>query len=163
MPDPCPPPLKQVPPSLRRVIVAGFGLVGRCVTEQLRGQGVEVVIIDMNGNTIATQTRLGFRAVRGDVTDPAVLGEADIAHADALILTVPDEDSAVEACAQARRLAPKVFIAARTSFLSRGMLASKAGADHVTVEEVVTAQAMRDAVVTHFFETDSEISNGTSG
>jgi len=136
------------------VIVAGFGPVGRVITEQLRSQGVEVVIIDMNSSTIATQQRQGHSAVLGDVTDPAVLTEADIVHADALILAVPNEDSAVEACAQARRLAPKIFIAARTNFVSRGMLASKAGADHVTVEEIVTAQAMRDAVVGHFFETD---------
>ena len=152
MSDSCPPPLNNVPPSLRRVIVAGFGPVGRCITEQLRAQGVEVMIIDMNSATIATQRRLGFRAVEGDVTDPAVLNEADIAHADALILAVPNEDSAVQACAAARQLAPKIFIAARTNFVSRGMLASKAGADHVTVEEIVTAQAMRDAVVGHFFE-----------
>lgn len=154
MSDSCPTPLKQVPPSLRRVIVAGFGPVGRVITEQLRAQGVQVVIIDMNSSTIATQQRQGHRAVLGDVTDPAVLTAADIAHADALILAVPNEDSAVAACAQARRLAPKIFIAARTNFVSRGMLASKAGADHVTVEEIVTAQAMRDAVVGHFFESD---------
>jgi len=156
MTDTCSPLSSEIPPALHRVIVAGFGPVGRFVTEQLRGQGVEVTIIDMNAATIATQKRQGYRAVHGDVTQATILEEADIAHADALILAVPNEDSAVKACGEARKLAPKIFIAARTNFVSRGMLASKAGADHVTVEEIVTAQAMRNAVVEHFFEDENK-------
>ncbi len=141
-----------MPSTLRRVTVAGFGPVGRFVTEQLRAAGVEVTIIDLNPATIATQSKLGIKAVLGDVTDPKVLMEAGIEQADALILAVPNEEAAVRACSEARRLAPKLFIAARTNFVSRGLLATKAGADHVTIEELVTAQAMRDAVVRHFFE-----------
>jgi Trk K+ transport system NAD-binding subunit len=141
----------SIPASLRHVVVAGFGPVGRCVTEQLLGGGVEVTIIDLNPRTIETQHALGLRAILGDVSDPAVLKAAGIERADALILTVPNEDAAVRACAAARGLAPKVFIAARTNFVSRGLLAAKAGADHVTIEELVTAEAMRDAVVRHFF------------
>lgn len=144
----------EIPRSLKRVIVAGFGPVGRCVTEQLRGEGVHITLIDTNPATIATQAKLGLSTVLGDVTDPAVLKAAGIESADALILAVPNEDVVVRACTQARKLSRKVFIAARTNFVSLGLLATKAGADHVTVEEIVTAEAMRNAVVHHFFEDD---------
>jgi len=150
MHDPRLPEVEPVPASLRRVVVAGFGPVGRVVAEQLRGAGVEVTIIDMNERTIATQSGLGLRAVLGDASDPAVLTAAGIAEADALILAIPNEDAAVKACGEARKLAPSLFIAARTNFVSRGLLATKAGADHVTIEELVTAEAMRKAVVKHF-------------
>lgn len=144
----------EIPRSLKRVIVAGFGPVGRCVTEQLRGEGVQITLIDMNPATIATQAKLGLQTVLGDVTDPAVLKEAGIEQADALILAVPNEDVVVKACTEARKLSRRVFIAARTNFVSRGLLAQKAGANHVTIEEIVTAEAMRNAVVHHFFEDD---------
>ncbi|MFN8729702.1 MAG: hypothetical protein ACK5Z4_07560, partial [Planctomyces sp.] len=42
---------------------------------------------------------------------------------------------------------PDVYIAARTSFLSKAMTAMQLGADHVTVEEVATAQVMAKQVI----------------
>lgn len=134
------------PNSHRRVIVAGFGPVGRCVTEKLERAGFDVTIIELNAKTVATQGKLGRKIILGDATQQAVLHEAGIEGADALVLAVPGEEEALVACSVARQLNPDVFIAARTNFLSKGMLAAQAGADHVTVEEVVTADAMGDAV-----------------
>ena len=85
--------------------------------------------------------------VYGDVRDRETLKKAGIERADALILAVPDEDVALAACRVAREFRPELFIAARTNFLSKGMLCQQAGADYVVVEEVVTAMAMRDAVM----------------
>jgi CPA2 family monovalent cation:H+ antiporter-2 len=130
-----------------RVIVAGFGPVGRAVTELLEQAGVQVTIIELNAGTCAKQHGLNRQAINGDAGDPATLRAAGIHHADALIVTVPDEDDALRACTTARQLNPKVFIAARTNFLSKGLLATRAGADEVIVEEVVTAEAMKQAVL----------------
>jgi len=141
-----PTPMDQPFGRARHVIVAGFGPVGRLVAEQLEERGVHVVIVELNLQTIERQLSRNKRVVYGDVTDEATLRSADIDEADALILTVPDEDVALEACRVARRLHPGLYIAARTNFLSKGMLCSQAGADDVIVEEVVTAEAMRDAV-----------------
>ncbi len=60
---------------------------------------------------------------------------------------IPDEHQAIEACRIARQLNPHIYIAVRTNFVSQGMLATQAGANHVVVEEVVTADAMQCAVV----------------
>ena len=129
-----------------RIIVAGFGPVGRAVADQLARTGAQVVVVDLNPKTCDSLKQRGHRAVHGDVTDEATLRDAGIADAEALVLAVPDENQALRACEVARRLAPDIFIAARTNFLSKGMLASQAGADHVVVEEVVTAEAMSKAV-----------------
>jgi monovalent cation:H+ antiporter-2, CPA2 family len=129
------------------VIVAGFGPVGRAVVTQLEASGANVTLIELNPDTVYTQTRLNRTAILGDATEPAVLKEAGIDSADALVLSMPDETAALAACHAARKLSPTIFIAARTNFFSRGLLATKAGADHVVVEELVTALAMRDAVM----------------
>jgi len=131
----------------QRVIVAGFGPVGRVQVDRLEALGQPVTLIELNSDTVFKQNQLGRHAVLGDASDPVVLAQADIIHAHALLLTMPDEDAALRACIEARKLAPNIFIAARTNYISRGLLASANGADYVVIEELVTAQAMADAVV----------------
>ncbi len=133
--------------AARRVVVAGFGPVGRAVTQGLEGAGLEVTIVDLNAQTIATQQRLGKDAVRGDISEPAVLEQARVTGADALILTIPDEESSLRACSQVRQAAPDIFIAIRTNHVSNAMRARQAGADHVTIEEIITAESMQQAVM----------------
>lgn len=134
-------------PPTRRAIVAGFGPVGRVVATGLEKAGFELTLVELNPQTIERQTEAGRAVVPGDITEPDTLRRAGVADADALILTIPDEDQVIRACRAARSLAPDVFISVRTNFLSKGMLARQAGADNVTVEEVVTAEAMQHAVL----------------
>jgi len=134
----------------QKIIVAGYGPVGRTVVEELENQGMAVTIIDLNPITIKTQSGLGKKILHGDITDPAVLTAAGIHEADALILTVPDEKAVIQACVEARQLAPDIFISARTNHASKAMLATQAGANQVTVQEVVTARAMQEGVIQHF-------------
>ena len=131
----------------RHAIVAGFGIVGRMVAQQLERAGVDVTLIELNRATSQKQHSGIQQVVCGDVCEAQTLQDAGIDRADALILTIPDEEQAVRACATARKLNPQIFIAARTNFFSKGLIASQAGADAVVVEEVVTAEAMQRAVV----------------
>lgn len=138
-----------------RAIVAGFGVVGRMVALELERQGLTVTVIDLNRKTIAKQQDLARSVIHGDVQDPDTLTRAGIDEADVLVLAVPNEKDAVDACRVARRLNPRVYIAARTNFVSQGMLCTQAGADCVIVEEIVTAQAMQRAI--------TEKLNGSNG
>ena len=134
----------------RHVIVAGYGLVGRTVTQHLERTGAAVTIIEMNERTTHKQASLHKRVIHGDVREVAVLRAAGIDAAQALVLAIPAEQQAVEACRVARQLNPSIYIAARTNFVSQGMLATEAGADHVVVQEIVTAEAMQRAVIERF-------------
>ena len=131
----------------RRVIVAGYGPVGRVVADGLVKAGLKLTVVEMNPRTCDRNDCADRPFIRGDVRDSAVLEQAGIATADALVLAIPDQQVVVEAVAAARRLSPRIFIAARTNHVSFGMQARAAGADHVVVEEIVTAEAMDRAVV----------------
>ena len=131
---------------LRHVIVAGYGLVGRAVSDRLINAGDRVTVIEMNMQTVQRQQRLGRSFVFGDASDPAVLESAGILEADALVLTIPDEHAVARACTTARALRPNLFIVARASYMSRGVLAKSLGANAVVVEEIVTAEAMETIV-----------------
>lgn len=131
----------------RHVIIAGFGVVGRNLAEHFAAAGIPYSVIELNTNTVRKQRSLGRRTVYGDVANPDVLREAGIDAAEAVVLTIPDDEATLRACQAVRAIAPTVFIAARTSYLSKAIAATELGADYVTVEEVVTAQDMAKQVM----------------
>jgi CPA2 family monovalent cation:H+ antiporter-2 len=107
---------------------------------------VPITVVDTNAETIRRQDGLGIPVLCGDITDPAVLRRAGIETAAALAVTIPDGAEAVRACAAARALSPDVHISARTTFLSQGLEAMRAGANSITVEEIATASALARVV-----------------
>ncbi len=137
-------PVDGVAPT--RVIVAGYGLVGRVVADSLMNDGAEVTIVELNPETVHRQRKLGRRIIYGDIANADVLESAHAHEADALILTIPDEQRVLQACHVARSENPDIFIIARTGFVGKGMEASGLGANAVVVEELATAQAMEREV-----------------
>ena len=131
----------------KRAIIAGYGVIGRAIADRLEIAGVPFTIVELNSGTVDTQRRLNRHAVYGDIGSPEVLESVGVHDADAVFLTVPDDDAIMRACQQIRRLAPHVFIAARTSYLSTAFQVQGAGADEVTIGEVAIAEDMARRVV----------------
>jgi Kef-type K+ transport system membrane component KefB len=130
-----------------RAIVAGFGPVGRAVADSLQKNGADITIIELNPRTVQRQAGLGRRVVYGDASNAEVLLSAGLERADAVVLTMPDEEAMLRGCRTIRLLRPDVFIAARANALSRALQAMQLGADHAVVEEMVTADAMAAQVL----------------
>lgn len=137
---------------LSRVVIAGFGVVGRSLADRFSVMGVAVTVIELNPRTVQKQTDLGRSVVYGDVTNAEVLESAGIRHADAVFITIPDDEATMRACREIRELDPTIYIAARTSFLSGKFIAHQLGADLVTVEEIATAHAMEADVLNNLHE-----------
>ncbi|MHC4216914.1 MAG: cation:proton antiporter domain-containing protein [Planctomycetota bacterium] len=131
------------------VIIGGFGPVGRRVAEELEQAGISYTVIELNPDTVIEQLRQRRSMVFGDVANLRVLESAGIGHADALILTVPDEEAVLRACEVARRRSPTLFISARTGLVSKAKSAANMGADHVTVDEMAAAEAMVRVIMDH--------------
>ncbi len=126
----------------QRVVIAGFGVVGRAVADHLEVNGVPYTLVELNPETVMNQRRLGRQAIYGDIGNPAVLEALHIEHCDAVFLTVPDDDAILRACTAIRNLAPHVYIVARTGYLSAAFAATGAGADDVSIAEVAVAEDM---------------------
>ncbi len=139
------PPVQR--PVAKFVVIAGFGVVGRALADRFALLGVPFCIVDLNRQTVETQRRLGRQAVYGDISNPEVLEAAGVQRADAVMLTIPDDEAMMRACEAIRKARPDVFIAARTSFLAKAMIATALGADQVIVEEVATAETMARQVL----------------
>lgn len=135
------------PIQARHIIIAGFGPVGRSIAARLDVQKVPYTVIELNPETVRRQRRLGRSILYGDVTNPEVLEAAGARIADAIVITIPDDESTLRGISTARALAPSTFIACRTGYLSGAFRAYEAGADHAVVEEVVTADAMETQII----------------
>ena len=130
-----------------RVVIGGFGPVGRAVAEELEKQSIPYSIIETNLATVRTQTRLGRRIVFGDIANPDVLESAGLITADALVLTIPDETASMLAYSIARTMTSDLFVAMRTGLTARANIARGLGVDLVVIDELATAQAMQRAVL----------------
>jgi CPA2 family monovalent cation:H+ antiporter-2 len=132
--------------SSGKLIIAGFGVVGRALADRFEVAGLPFTIVELNAATVRKQRALGREAIYGDIANPDVLESAGIHQAEAVLLTVPDDEAVIAACQAIRSLAPHVFIGARASYLSTGFRAGAAGADHVSVSEIAIAEAMAKQV-----------------
>lgn len=130
----------------KNAIIAGFGLVGRAVADELKKMNISTTIVEMNASTVEKQSSLGRKIVFGDIASAEVLETAGIEHADAMILTIPDTETVMRACKLAREMHPDIFILVRLNYVSQGIAAAGIGASGVVVEEMATAEAMERIV-----------------
>ncbi|HYE03819.1 MAG TPA: cation:proton antiporter [Phycisphaerales bacterium] len=139
-------------PLAHHVIIAGFGVVGRNLAQHFEAAGIPYVIVELNPATVRKQKALNRAIVFGDISNIEVLESAGVERANAVVLTLPDDEATLRATRAIRARNPSVFIAARASYLSRAIRATELGADHVVVEEIATAEAMSKQVVQRIFQ-----------
>lgn len=150
--------MSQVKPNrgADRVVVIGFGPVGRTVSRILHDNKIEVVVIDMNIDTVQHLLAEGKQAIFGDAAQREILEHAGIAQARGLIISTssaPAKD-VVEA---ARDLNPKVQILTRAAYLKEAEALRQAGADAVFSSEGEIALSMADLLMQQFGATDEQI------
>jgi CPA2 family monovalent cation:H+ antiporter-2 len=104
-------------------------------------------VIELNPRTVEKQHAMGRSIVYGDAGNPEVLHKAGLDRAEAIVLTMPDEEAVLRACRIIRQIKPEIFIAARLNVLSKALQAMQQGADHTVVEELATAEAMSRQVI----------------
>ena len=97
------------------IIVCGYGRVGATVARDLQRAGVQIVVIDTVAASVEAAAREGHLVVEGDATHDAVLVEAGVGRARALITAVDSDATNVYVTLSARSLNPKLFIVARAN------------------------------------------------
>ncbi len=112
-------------------IVCAYGRVGRAVVEELRRQGVPVMVLDTDP---ALEERLledGVPYLIADPSEDAVLRQVGVERARGLICAVDSDEVNVYITLTARALNPRLTIVARASRRQSLQALEKAGADHV--------------------------------
>jgi voltage-gated potassium channel len=122
----------------RPVVVIGGGRVGRQVGRSLAEDGIEFKIIEK----LTERVRDPSRYVVGDAAELAVLEEAGIGHAGAVVITTHDDDVNVYLTIYCRRLRPDMQVIARANLDRNVTTLYRAGADAVLSYASIGATAI---------------------
>ena len=121
------------PPTDGRWVMCGYGRFGREVTADLRNAGLEVTVIEPD-----ERGRPEPAVIVGDASDPAVLAKADLASAVGFVAGTDNDTTNLSMLATARRLNPKLFLAARQNRPTSASLFDAMRVDaHLVPTEVV--------------------------
>ncbi len=97
------------------VIVIGYGTKGRAAIATLGRSGIgptRLAVVDQREDAVAAANAAGLTAVLGDGSRQAVLSEARVDTAAAVIVAIPRDESALLATLNARALNPDSLIVA---------------------------------------------------
>jgi len=122
------------PPVAGRVVLAGYGTVGRLVGEVLDAQRIDWMALETNPRAIVPHHEAGRPVVFGDATRPGLLRRLGIADAAVLVVTLPRLSTALAVIEVARREAPALRILARARNEREARRLREAGADAVIPE-----------------------------
>ncbi|MCP3856894.1 MAG: Ion channel protein [Actinomycetia bacterium] len=115
-------------------VICGFGSTGQAAAADLVRRGLEpaqIVAVDKTEEAIERATQKGFAAVHGDATQNAVLRQAAIERARAVIVVPNRDDTSVLITLTARELNPGIHIVAGGREQENLHLLRQGGADEV--------------------------------
>lgn len=124
------------------VVLVGWGRVGQQIGRDLAAEGVPYVVAESNREFVETHRREGGAAVWGDATDPAVLIQAHIREARALVIATPETVQVRAMVETARALNPGVQVIVRSHNAEEAELLERDGAGKVFVGDNELARSM---------------------
>ncbi|CAA9304619.1 MAG: Potassium channel protein [uncultured Friedmanniella sp.] len=122
------------PPTDGRWVMCGYGRFGQEVTADLRAAGLQVTIIEP---TERADPEPGV--IVGDASDAGVLAQADLVGAVGLVAGTDNDTTNLSMLATARRLNPRLFLAARQNRPTSAGLFDALGVDALLVPTEVVA------------------------
>jgi voltage-gated potassium channel len=123
-------------------LICGFGRVGQQVARDFLAEGVEFVVIDGDSDVREAMDEMGVKYLHGSASDDALLLEAGITRARAVIACVDSDAENIFITLSARELAPDIEIIARASQESSERKLLRAGASDVISPYKASGRAM---------------------
>lgn len=143
------PAFEPPPPSddQNRVIVAGFGRVGRLVGEMLARHKVAYIGVDADPAVATARRREGMPVYYGDSASPEFLRACGIAQAKALVVTLDSPKAIETVIAAARREKPELTIVARARDMRHAAALYELGVDDAVPEIVEASLQLAESVL----------------
>lgn len=130
-----------------KVIILGFGRVGRMVAEMLEEHGKSAVAIDSDVEAVSTARREGFSVVFGDVGRPELIENLKSAQPLAFILTMDNPVLINRVARKLRSAFPDLPIVARARDTEHAAQLYKAGASDAVPETLESSLQLSEAAL----------------
>jgi CPA2 family monovalent cation:H+ antiporter-2 len=100
------------------VIVIGYGLSGQLLTASLKSLSIEVIVLEMNADNVATGKDRDDPVYYADATSEEALGHAHLESARAVVVMINDHKAAERVLATINRLSIKTPVFVRSQYVS---------------------------------------------
>jgi CPA2 family monovalent cation:H+ antiporter-2 len=139
----------EMPPAAAegRVIVAGYGRVGRLVGEMLDRHGIPYLAVDADPARVKEQRALGRPVYFGDSTNPELLRRCGSDSARALVVTLDSARTIEAVVAAARAERPDLTIIARARDARHATALYALGVDDAVPETIEASLQLSEAVL----------------
>jgi monovalent cation:H+ antiporter-2, CPA2 family len=134
-------------PDTPRVIVVGFGRVGRLVADMLIVHGKPYIGVDGDADLVEQAKRDGYNATFGDAGRGRTLDRLGIAEAPAVVLTMDQPVLAQRLVRKLREDYPDLLIIARARDTEHAALLYRSGATHAVPETLESSLQLSEAVL----------------
>jgi CPA2 family monovalent cation:H+ antiporter-2 len=131
----------------RRVIVAGYGRVGRLVGEMLKRHQIPWVAAELDPRLVEQGRRAGESLFFGDAARPDFLLRCGLGDAPALVVTMDDPEGVANIVAVARELRPDLTIVARARDARHAHRLYDLGATDAVPETMEASLQLSEAVL----------------
>ena len=131
----------------KRVVVVGYGRVGRLVGEMLKRHTIPWVAADLDPRLVEQGRRAGESVFWGDASREEFLLRCGLADAPALVVTMDDPEGVESIVAVARSLRPDLTIVARARDARHAQRLYDLGATDAVPETVEASLQLSEAVL----------------
>jgi CPA2 family monovalent cation:H+ antiporter-2 len=130
-----------------RVIIVGYGRVGRVAADLLKTHGIDFIAIDADVDLVAQARGEGAPVYYGDATNPLLLDHCGLATARALVVTMDSAQGAEAVVAAARRARGDLPIIARARDADHAGRLYRKGASHAVPETVEASLLLSETLL----------------
>jgi monovalent cation:H+ antiporter-2, CPA2 family len=114
-----------------RVLVLGYGRIGRYVSDALQAKDVPHLVVDYDANALKRLQETGVTTLYGDASSPTVLEQTHPKERELAIVALPEADVSEMTVRALKRLAPDLQVVARVHRGNDIPMMRKAGADAI--------------------------------
>ncbi|MGZ8363497.1 MAG: NAD-binding protein, partial [Caulobacteraceae bacterium] len=130
-----------------RVIVAGYGRVGKLIADMLSRHDIAWVAIDADPHRIDKGREAKGEMVFGDASRPEMLKHCGLEHAPAVVVTLDDPEAAAAVTAAVRRIRPDVVLVSRARDAKEARKLYELGATDAVPETIESSLQLSEAVL----------------
>ena len=144
-----------------RILLVGYGPCGELVSHVLRRHDMDVVVLEMNIDTVNKLHEAGLPAIHGDASNRTILRMAGVDKAKAIIISSAAAP-AVQIAAAARGLNPAIRVVAHTNYIRIARTVTQAGDAQAFAGEAEVALAMTSYMLRALGATEEQVARERS-
>jgi len=130
-----------------RVVIFGFGRVGRMVADMLAAHNRPYLAVDSDIDGVRRASEAGYNILFGDVRRPELADSLRLGHASALVLTMDDPVLVAQLARRVRGWVPDLPIIARARDTAHAARLYKAGVTDAVPETLEASLQLSEAVL----------------